>query len=55
MSIRSKLLTLAAALLLASQAGAAERLTLRIGDQKGNMRAQLEAAGALRDLTYDIH
>lgn len=55
MSIRSKLLTLAAALLLASQAGAAERLTLRIGDQKGNMRAQLEAAGALRDLPYDIH
>lgn len=54
-SIRSKLLTLAAALLLASQACAAERLTLRIGDQKGNMRAQLEAAGALRDLPYDIH
>jgi len=55
MSIRSKLLTLAAALLLASQASAAERLTLRIGDQKGNMRAQLEAADALRDLPYDIH
>jgi sulfonate transport system substrate-binding protein len=54
MSIRSKLLTLAAAVLLASQAAAAERLTLRIGDQKGNMRAQLEAADALRDLPYDI-
>ena len=54
MSIRSKLLTLAAAVLLASQATASERLTLRIGDQKGNMRAQLEAADALRDLPYDI-
>lgn len=55
MSIRSKLLTLAVAALLASQAAASERLTLRIGDQKGNMRAQLEAADALRDLPYDIH
>ncbi|MBH3382764.1 ABC transporter substrate-binding protein [Pseudomonas juntendi] len=55
MSIRTKLLTLAAALVLIGQAGAAERLTLRIGDQKGNMRAQLEAADALRDLPYDIH
>ncbi|MDO7902315.1 ABC transporter substrate-binding protein [Pseudomonas sp. K1(2024)] len=55
MSIRSTLLALAVATLLASQAGAAERLTLRIGDQKGNMRAQLEAADALRDLPYDIH
>ncbi|MEE1886616.1 ABC transporter substrate-binding protein [Pseudomonas carassii] len=55
MSIRSKLLVLAAALLLAGQAIASERLTLRIGDQKGNMRAQLEAADALRDLPYDIH
>ncbi|AIR91073.1 sulfonate ABC transporter substrate-binding protein [Pseudomonas cremoricolorata] len=53
--MRTKLLTLAAALLLAGQASAAERLTLRIGDQKGNMRAQLEAADALRDLPYDIH
>lgn len=55
MPIRTKLLTLAAALVLIGQAGAAERLTLRIGDQKGNMRAQLEAADALRDLPYDIH
>ncbi|AIZ35585.1 sulfonate ABC transporter substrate-binding protein [Pseudomonas parafulva] len=53
--MRSTLLALAVATLLASQAGAAERLTLRIGDQKGNMRAQLEAADALRDLPYDIH
>ena len=55
MSIRTKLLTLATALLLMGQASATERLTLRIGDQKGNMRAQLEAADALRDLPYDIH
>ncbi|WP_296268999.1 ABC transporter substrate-binding protein [Pseudomonas sp. UBA6562] len=54
MSIRSKLLILASALLLAGQAAASERLTLRIGDQKGNMRAQLEAAQALKDLPYDI-
>ncbi|MBK5009011.1 aliphatic sulfonate ABC transporter substrate-binding protein [Pseudomonas sp. S60] len=54
MPFRSKLLTLAAALLVAAHAGASERLTLRIGDQKGNMRAQLEAADALRDLPYDI-
>lgn len=47
-------LALGAALLLAGQALAAERLELRIGDQKGNMRAQLEAADALRDLPYDI-
>lgn len=55
MPIRSRLLLIAASLLLATQAFAAERLTLRVGDQKGNMRAQLEAADALRDLPYDIH
>lgn len=33
---------------------AAEGPTLRIADQKGNMRAQLEAADALRDLPYRI-
>lgn len=55
MPISSRLLLIAASLLLATQAFAAERLTLRVGDQKGNMRAQLEAADALRDLPYDIH
>ena len=55
MPIRSRFLLFAAALLAATQALAADRLTLRIGDQKGNMRAQLEAADALRDLPYDIH
>ncbi|MBN6044634.1 ABC transporter substrate-binding protein [Citrobacter sp. ku-bf4] len=44
------------ALLLAfsSQAWAAERITLRIADQKGGMRSQLEAANGLQNLTYDI-
>ncbi len=37
-------------LLAASAALAAETLTLRIADQKGSMRAQLEAADGLRDL-----
>lgn len=55
MPIRSHLIIFAVAVLAATQALAAERLTLRIGDQKGNMRAQLEAADALRDLPYDIH
>lgn len=49
-----RILAIGAAVLLAGQALAAERLELRIGDQKGNMRAQLEAADALRDLPYDI-
>lgn len=49
-----RILALGAALLTAGHALAAERVVLRIGDQKGNMRAQLEAADALRDLPYDI-
>ena len=49
-----RILALGAAALLAGQVLAADRLELRIGDQKGNMRAQLEAADALRDLPYDI-
>ncbi|MDR6711699.1 sulfonate transport system substrate-binding protein [Pseudomonas hunanensis] len=53
--MRSRFMLFAAALLAATQVLAADRLTLRIGDQKGNMRAQLEAADALRDLPYDIH
>lgn len=40
--------------LVAGQALAAERVTLRLADQKGGMRSQLEAAGALNDLGYDI-
>ncbi|PVZ16494.1 MULTISPECIES: ABC transporter substrate-binding protein [unclassified Pseudomonas] len=40
--------------LVAGQALAAERVTLRLADQKGGMRSQLEAAGALDGLGYDI-
>lgn len=44
------------ALLHSSFASAAEPITLRVADQKGNMRAQLEAAGALKEeLPYKIH
>ena len=35
---------------VAGQVLAEPRIELRIGDQKGNMRAQLEAADGLRDL-----
>lgn len=45
---------LTALVLHASLASAAEPVTLRIADQKGSMRAQLEAADALRDLPYAI-
>ncbi|MDT3720617.1 ABC transporter substrate-binding protein [Pseudomonas oryzihabitans] len=48
-SLRRILLALPV-LLAASAALAAETLTLRIADQKGNMRAQLEAADGLHDL-----
>lgn len=54
MPFLSKCLALSAAVLFASQVLASDRLELRIGDQKGNMRAQLEAADALRNLPYDI-
>ena len=41
-------------LALSGYAAAQERITLRIADQKGGMRSQLEAANALRDLPYEI-
>jgi len=50
----ARLLTLSAALFVAGHAIAADRVQLRIADQKGNMRAQLEAAGALDNLPYDL-
>lgn len=52
-----KLLPILAGVLLATgqlAAHAADALVLRIADQKGNMRAQLEAADALKDLPYQI-
>ncbi|HHG8775379.1 TPA: ABC transporter substrate-binding protein [Raoultella planticola] len=48
---------LAGALILLALSGytaAQERVTLRIADQKGGMRSQLEAANALQNLDYDI-
>jgi len=48
-----KRLLLAALLLgLAAQAGA--QTTLRVGDQKGNSQAVMEAAGVLKDVPYKI-
>jgi sulfonate transport system substrate-binding protein len=46
-------LLLAASVLGIAHTGRAAT-TLRIGDQRGNMRAVLEAADALRDVPYDI-
>ena len=48
---------LVAALMLLALGGVAaaqDRVTLRIADQKGGMRSQLEAANALQNLNYDI-
>jgi sulfonate transport system substrate-binding protein len=44
----------AAALLLVAAVHANAQPTLRIGDQKGNARAVMEAAGALNDVPYRI-
>lgn len=41
-------------LALSALATAQERITLRIADQKGGMRSQLEAANALQNLGYEI-
>ena len=41
-------------LVLSGYAAAEERITLRIADQKGGMRSQLEAANALQNLPYEI-
>src|SRR4051795_6656888 len=47
-------LCIAAALLGIAVSGAAAQATLRVGDQKGNSRAVMEAAGVLKDLPYQI-
>ena len=44
----------AAALLLGAMASAGAQTSLRVGDQKGNSRAVMEAAGVLRDVPYKI-
>src|ERR1700730_6369669 len=45
---------LVAGLLLSAIASAAAQTTLRVGDQKGNSQAVMEAAGVLRDVPYKI-
>src|SRR6476620_3558625 len=43
-----------AGLLLSAIASAAAQTTLRVGDQKGNSQAVMEAAGVLKDVPYKI-
>jgi sulfonate transport system substrate-binding protein len=43
-----------AGLLLGAIASAAAQTTLRVGDQKGNSQAVMEAAGVLKDVSYRI-
>jgi sulfonate transport system substrate-binding protein len=45
---------LAAGLLLGALASAGAQTTLRVGDQKGNSQAVMEAAGVLKDVPYKI-
>ena len=47
-------LALAAALLLSTTVLASAQTTLRVGDQKGNSQAVMEAAGVLKDVPYKI-
>ena len=44
----------AAGLLLGAIASAGAQTTLRVGDQKGNSQAVMEAAGVLKDVPYKI-
>ena len=47
-------LVLAAALLIGATGVAAAQIVLRVGDQKGNSQAVMEAAGMLKDVPYRI-
>jgi sulfonate transport system substrate-binding protein len=47
-------LLFAAAVLVGFTSAAGAQATLRVGDQKGNARAVMEAAGVLKDLPYSI-
>jgi sulfonate transport system substrate-binding protein len=49
-----KRLALAVALLIGATGFAAAQETLRVGDQKGNAQAVMEAAGVLKDVPYRI-
>ena len=48
------MLFVVAGLLLSAIASAAAQTTLRVGDQKGNSQAVMEAAGVLKDVPYKI-
>ena len=54
MRVNVRNLLLAVSLIASISAAFAEPVTLRVADQKGNMRAQLEAAGKLDNLPYKI-
>src|SRR6195256_5899791 len=45
---------LVAGLLLGAIASATAQTTLRVGDQKGNSQAVMEAAGVMKDVPYKI-
>src|ERR1700733_16319650 len=47
-------LILAVTLLLGAIASAGAQTTLRVGDQKGNSKAAMEASGVLKDAPYKI-
>jgi sulfonate transport system substrate-binding protein len=49
-----KCLVLAAALIAGALSSADAQTTLRVGDQKGNAQAVMEAAGVLKDVPYKI-
>jgi sulfonate transport system substrate-binding protein len=49
-----KRIVFAAGLLLGAMASATAQTTLRVGDQKGNSQAVMEAAGVLKDVPYKI-
>src|SRR5712664_2838763 len=49
-----KRIIFAAGLLLGAIASATAQTTLRVGDQKGNSQAVMEAAGVLKDVPYKI-
>jgi len=49
-----KRMIFAAGLLLSAIAAATAQTTLRVGDQKGNSQAVMEAAGVLKDVPYKI-
>ena len=47
-------LVLSAALLIGATGTAAAQSVLRVGDQKGNAQAVMEAAGVLKDVPYKV-